>query len=200
MKLSINGYREINYIVLPPYVKYSQGNTMTIVKLNNRHNNTKFVNYEAAGTVDRINMQAYRHGRRHYEILAFIEAAFSLATRHTYVFTKILASDGSTRATICNAIAFLLILNGYKQYPLANSFGLYNNEIIYDLDYKQDSQGTADCAIAYAKLIDKSPIITSIIYEGHMTINQFITGLQQSEKNVLNLESALLETTKNENN
>jgi exosome complex component RRP41 len=102
-----------------------------------------------------------------------------------YICADVLYADGSTRAAAINASTVCLASSGLcmKGYATSISFGKFNQEILVDLDGKEDKQGDADCVITLCK---PHNTLLMIQMQGYLTKQEFLKGLdlalKQSEK------------------
>lgn len=175
---NIEGFRPVSVIEDDGSFIIRQGNTSAKSKIQShgRFTELKFV---VASLADRINYQAYRgYSRRHFEIQRFLTIGYQLINPSYSVTTTILTTDGSSRCTALNTLTKLFKSKEHCNLPVAISFGKHNEELVYDLNYLQDSQGSADCAVMF--LSTNSPVITAILYEGVLSVSEFVTGLENS--------------------
>ena len=189
--MNFTGFRTITIVGESSNLHYSQGNTKVCVK---KQDVLKYaqLHYDVASLADRINYQTYRYGRRHSEIQNFLNVAFDLVKPPFSIVLRVLSTDGTSRCTAVNSMLKLFKTAEFNKVPLATSFGKYNDQLVYDLSYIEDSQGAGDCAVMfYVDLLNCTTIITNILYEGVMTFDQFMTGLINSQINCIQLGSQL---------
>lgn len=152
------------------------------------------LNYRVSELADRINFQPYRYGRRHYQILDFLRVGYQYSLAPTAMAIRVLTTDGSSRCTALNALTAYL---KPTHMPIAISFGLYQDRVVYDLCYQQDAHGAGDCALMLLgeskEAFNEDSTIGALLYEGTMTYQQFITGLTQSTKHIESLRLKLNE-------
>jgi ribonuclease PH len=164
--------------------KILQGNTSVIVynrPIKEGYNRDLNLEYNVSNLADKLEHQGYRKSRRHYEILDFLEKS----TKHITLYEKkcvfVYNTDGSSRTTAVNAIGVDLLSKNYIKIPIAISFGLYENKLVYDLNYIEDSKGSGDCALAFI-VSNFEHYLCAMLYEGELTIDQFIEGYKNSIK------------------
>jgi ribonuclease PH len=197
-KINISHLRPITYEIIDDQILYAQGLTSVLVKHKTKLKNKESekldlsykpslkIFYDVSNLADKINHEPYRRGRRHNEIMLFINKTLSNLKLRGDLSVFMVNTDGSSRVTVINAVGLLMAKKQYTSYPLAVSFGSYNGNIKLDLNYIEDSQGEGDCAISFNYGLNIYTV-SYILYEGTMTFDDFIKGLYMASDAIISL-------------
>lgn len=154
-----------------------QGNTKVAASIKSTYYKGISYYYNVNLTADTTNNIVYRSKyRRELEITSLGNNIFRSiipSTSNLKILTNVIEMDGSTRVCCYNAATMALM---YNKVPILSqlcclSVGVVDNEILIDLDYKEDSKG--DCDILFM-FLQPSRELLNFSLDGLITRQNFV--------------------------
>ena len=96
------------------------------------------------------------------------------------MMADLVAVDGGSRCVAINALSCCLarLKIPIVGHPVAIAYGINaEGQLICDLDYKQDSEGLADCPIVFNM---PTAAVIGLQMQGQMTKDQFMNGMRMA--------------------